>query len=68
MTPDELRARLREAGKRFAAADQARTAARRDIAEAVRAGHDGRLLTVSEMAELAGVSRVTAHHLLKGGS
>ena len=59
---DDVRERLRTAGQRLAEADSVRAAAMDDIAAAMKAGHGD--LPIKEMAELAGVSRVTAHRLL----
>lgn len=60
---DGLRARLQAAGKRLATADAERRAALGEIAAAMK---DGRAeLNIKEMAEMAGVSRVTAYRLLE---
>lgn len=63
VTPKEARLELAAAGRALAEADQARAAALQRIAAAMKAGVGE--LNVKEMAELAGVSRVTAYRLLE---
>lgn len=59
---DELLARLAAAGEELAAAEAARSTALRKVADALGAG-DG-VVPIKQMAELAGISRVTAYRLL----
>lgn len=59
---EKVRTRLADAGRRLAEANAARAAALEDAGAAMREGRG--LLDVKEMAELAGVSRVTAYRLL----
>jgi len=60
---DDVRARLVAAGAQLAEADEARQVALGAIAAAMKEGHGK--IDVKQMAELAGVSRVTAYRLLE---
>lgn len=59
---DVIRERLRMAGQRRKEAEAERQEALNEIATAMRQGRG--LLDVSEMADLAGVTRKTAYRLL----
>lgn len=59
---DELRDAVAAAGEELAAADEARATAVEHLTAALRAA-EGQL-SVSELAELAGVTRVTVYRML----
>ena len=61
--PDSARQGIAEAGARRALAERLRAEAMIDLADWVRAGR-GVGLTISEMARLAGVTRVTVYAML----
>lgn len=59
---DDIKRRLAEAGQRLANADAARKEALEDIGAAMRDGKG--TIDIKQMAELAGVTRVTAYRLI----
>jgi pyocin large subunit-like protein len=61
--PDSARQGIAEAGARRALAEHLRAEAMIDLADWVRAGREVGL-TISEMARLAGVTRVTVYAML----
>ena len=63
MSADDVRARLKLAGKHLEEADAALQLALDEVAVAMREGRDE--LGVEEMAELAGISRPAADRLLE---
>lgn len=67
MIPDrtQVGARLSEAGARLVRAEVERGQAVEDIARWARLARERDLLTVTEIARIAGVSRVTVYSLLR---
>jgi hypothetical protein len=61
---DEIRAGLIQAAKRREAADRERERATAELVALLRAVHDAEGITMSEAAELIGVSRVMAYKML----